>query len=112
MVNDDGPPSQLSSPYIHTFIDELQRTGVTVSVVLPHVQRSWIGKAHIAHTTIKPTYFKPGTPHTNDGTTHSTPQNDDGEEWILVDGTPATCVQIGLYHYFQEKGTIDMVISG
>jgi len=40
------------------------------------------------------------------------PRRDGGEEWILIDGTPASCVQIGLYHYFQEKGPIDMVISG
>jgi tubulin--tyrosine ligase len=30
----------------------------------------------------------------------------------LVDGTPASCVQIGLYHYFQDLGPIDLVLSG
>ncbi|KAF8444171.1 tubulin-tyrosine ligase family-domain-containing protein [Terfezia claveryi] len=112
VVNDDGPPSQLSSPYVHPFVDELQNAGVTVSVVLPHTQRPWIGKAHIAHTIVKPTYFRPGTLHTDDGTIHTMPRQDGGEEWILIDGIPASCVQIGLYHYFQEKGPIDMVISG
>lgn len=85
---------------------------MTVSVVLPHVQRSWIGKAHFVRATLKPTYFKPGTLHANDGVTYSMPQNDGGEEWVLVDGTPAACVQIGLHHYFQEKGPIDLVVSG
>ena len=112
VVNDDGPPSQLTSPYIHSFVDELQKAGVTTSVVLPHVQRSWIGKAHFAHTTVKPTYFRPDALGSNGGVTQSISQNDGGEEWLLVDGTPATCVQIGLHHYFQEKGPIDMVISG
>ncbi|KAF8420603.1 tubulin-tyrosine ligase family-domain-containing protein [Tirmania nivea] len=112
VVNDDGPPSQLSSPYVHSFVDELQKAGVIVSVVLPHTQRSWIGKAHFAHIIVKPTYFRPGALHTDDGTTHTMPRRDGGEEWILIDGTPASCVQIGLYHYFQEKGLIDMVISG
>ncbi|KAF8475777.1 survival protein sure-like phosphatase/nucleotidase [Kalaharituber pfeilii] len=112
VVNDDGPPSQLSSPYVHSLVHELQQAGVTVSVVLPNTQRSWIGKAHIAHTIVKPTYFRPGTLHTDDGTTHSRPRQDGGEEWILIDGTPASCVQIGLYHYFQEKGPIDLVVSG
>lgn len=34
------------------------------------------------------------------------------EEWILLDGTPASCVQIGIYHYFQDRGPIDLVVSG
>jgi tubulin---tyrosine ligase len=31
---------------------------------------------------------------------------------VLVDGTPASCVQIGLYHFFQDRGPIDLVVSG
>lgn len=31
---------------------------------------------------------------------------------MLVDGTPASCVQIGLYHFFQDRGPIDLVVSG
>jgi tubulin--tyrosine ligase len=34
------------------------------------------------------------------------------EEWVLVDGTPASCVQIGLYHYFHDRGPVDLVVSG
>src|SRR6187402_2000245 len=102
VVNDDGPPSNQSSPYVHSLVKTLQAAGHTVSVVLPHTQRSWIGKAHIIGQTVKPTYFRPGTLHKDDGTTHSRPLatgSKEQEEWVLVDGTPASCVQIGLYHY-------------
>ena len=114
-MNDDGPPSNQSSPYVHSLVKTLQAAGHTVSVVLPHTQRSWIGKAHIIGQTVKPTYFRPGTLHNDDGTTHSRPLpagSKELEEWVLVDGTPASCVQIGLYHYFQDRGPIDLVVSG
>lgn len=112
IVNDDGPPSQVSSPYVHSFVHELQQAGHVVSVVLPHAQRSWIGKAHLVGKTVTPTYFRPGTLHQDDGAVHSRPRQDGGEEWILVDGTPASCAQIGIHHYFKEKGEIDLVVSG
>ncbi|KAJ5683315.1 hypothetical protein N7462_006480 [Penicillium macrosclerotiorum] len=118
VTNDDGPPSNQSSPYVHSLVHSLQSAGHTVSVVLPHQQRSWIGKAHIVGASIKPTYFRPGTLYQEDGTIHHLPKgsngepDDDGDEWILIDSTPASCVQIGLYHYFQERGPIDVVVSG
>ncbi|TAQ87186.1 hypothetical protein B7494_g4498 [Chlorociboria aeruginascens] len=115
IVNDDGPPSNQSSPYVHSLVRSLQDAGHVVSVVLPHVQRSWIGKAHIIGQTVKPTYFRPGTLYKDDGTTHSHPLpagSEEQEEWVLVDGTPASCVQIGLYHYFQNRGAVDLVVSG
>lgn len=115
MVNDDGPPSNQSSPYVHSLVNTLQEAGHVVSVCLPHTQRSWIGKAHLVGKTLTPTYYTPGTLHTDDGVTRSRPTvlaPSQAEEWILVDGTPASCVQIGLYHYFQDKGPIDCVVSG
>ncbi|KAG9248711.1 survival protein sure-like phosphatase/nucleotidase [Calycina marina] len=115
VVNDDGPPSQQSSPYVHSLVKTLQDAGHVVSVCLPHTQRSWIGKAHMIGQTLKPTYFRPGTLHKDDGTTHPRPLppgSEEQEEWVLVDGTPASCVQIGLYHYFQDRGPIDLVVSG
>ncbi|KAI9815307.1 MAG: hypothetical protein M1827_002787 [Pycnora praestabilis] len=114
VVNDDGPPSNQSSPYIHSFISILQSAGHTVSVILPHTQRSWVGKAHIVGAVVKPTYFRPGSLHQDDGTTHSKPlpSGAKGEEWVLVDGTPASCVQIGLYHFFKDRGPVDLVVSG
>ena len=82
-------------------------------MVLPHQQRSWIGKAHFVGQLTKPTYFHPGTIHEDDGTTHERPSSDvDQEEWILADGTPATCAQLGLHHLFQDRPPIDLVVSG
>ncbi|KAH6842869.1 hypothetical protein B0I37DRAFT_436738 [Chaetomium sp. MPI-CAGE-AT-0009] len=162
VVNDDGPPSPHSSPYVHSLVRELQAHGHTVSVCLPHTQRSWIGKAHMIGQTVKPLYYRPPPPsapaaglihddNNNDstntkqqpaaptttttgtgasttepgngaaaassghghGTTHTRPSTRRGtEEWILVDGTPASCVQIGLYHFFRDRGPVDLVVSG
>ncbi|KXG48969.1 Survival protein SurE-like phosphatase/nucleotidase [Penicillium griseofulvum] len=118
VTNDDGPPSNQSSPYVHSLVHSLQSAGHTVSVILPHQQRSWIGKAHIVGASVKPTYFRPGTLHQEDGTTHRLPRGSDGEpddggdEWVLIDSTPASCVQIGLYHYFKERGPVDVIVSG
>ncbi|KAK4176426.1 tubulin-tyrosine ligase [Triangularia setosa] len=126
VTNDDGPPSPHSSPYVHSLVRTLQDYGHTVSVCLPHTQRSWIGKAHMIGQTVKPLYYRPpplsepaaGLVHEDErkdshGTTHTRPSTIPGtEEWILVDGTPASCVQIGLYHFFQDRGPVDLVVSG
>ncbi|KAH8903189.1 sure-like protein [Coniochaeta sp. PMI_546] len=121
VVNDDGPPSPHSSPYVHSLVRTLQASGHTVSVCLPHTQRSWIGKAHMIGQTVKPSYYRPPQPPLppaglstdSHGTVHPRPSPVPGvEEWILVDGTPASCVQIGLYHYFEDRGPIDLVLSG
>ncbi|KAL2130651.1 hypothetical protein VTI74DRAFT_6114 [Chaetomium olivicolor] len=147
VVNDDGPPSPHSSPYVHSLVRELQAHGHIVSVCLPHTQRSWIGKAHMIGQTVKPLYYRPpppsapaaglshdgdehlvqkqngdgdggtstkdGTAEPRHGTTHPRPSTRPGtEEWILVDGTPASCVQIGLYHFFRDRGPVDLVVSG
>ncbi|KAI1500893.1 hypothetical protein F5X99DRAFT_418940 [Biscogniauxia marginata] len=150
VTNDDGPPSPTSSPYVHSLVRELQKAGHTVSVCLPHTQRSWIGKAHMIGQTVKPLYYRPSATfdpslsaaHKTQGTTYTRPirrrhhhhqdgtevngeeksekakedegddEGDDEEEWILVDGTPASCAQIGLHHFFQDKGAVDLVVSG
>jgi tubulin---tyrosine ligase len=62
--------------------------------------------------TLTPTYFRPGTILKDDGITRDHPFNDGGEQWILLDGTPASCTQVGLYHFFKDRGPIDLVISG
>ncbi|KAK2603525.1 hypothetical protein QQS21_004294 [Conoideocrella luteorostrata] len=116
VTNDDGPPSSHSSPYIHCLVKHLEDAGHIVSVCLPHTQRSWIGKAHMIGQTLRPLYFTPSANiHGDDteGITHNLPSSsDDAVEWVLIDGTPASCVQIGLYHFFQDKGPIDLVVSG
>lgn len=83
-----------------------------MSVCLPDVQRSWIGKAHIIGQTLTPSFFRPGTILQDNGITSDRPFDDGKEEWVLVDGTPASCVQIGLHHMFKERGPFDLVISG
>ncbi|CAJ2505045.1 Uu.00g124390.m01.CDS01 [Anthostomella pinea] len=122
VINDDGPPSPKTSPYVHSLVRALQQAGHTVSVCLPHTQRSWIGKAHMIGQTVKPLYYR--APETFDprektapatqGTTHARPSRgkDVQEEWILVDGTPASCAQIGLHHFFNNRGPVDLVVSG
>ncbi|KAI0968282.1 survival protein sure-like phosphatase/nucleotidase [Xylaria arbuscula] len=119
VTNDDGPPGP-ASPYVHSLVRALQKAGHTVSVCLPDTQRSWIGKAHMIGRTVKPVYYRPpATYNTQDdatpqGTTHRLPSRgrDAVEEWVLVDGTPASCAQIGLHHVFRERGPIDLVVSG
>jgi 5'/3'-nucleotidase SurE len=116
LTNDDGPPSPSSSPYVNCLVKQLQQAGHVVSVCLPHTQRSWIGKAHMIGQTLKPSYYRP-SPNVHgeesQGTTHERPSPDgDVEEWVLIDGTPASCVQIGVNHFFQDRGPIDLVVSG
>lgn len=112
LTNDDGPPSNQSSPYVHSLVKTLQDRGHIVSVVLPHTQRSWIGKAHMVGQVLTPTYFRPGTLHQDDGITQNQPFNDGKEEWVLLDGTPASCTQIGAWHLFNDRGPIDVIVSG
>lgn len=96
---------------MHSLVDTLQAAGHVVSVCLPREQRSWIGKAHIIGQTVKPSYFRPGGLHEDNGVVAHRPSRE-GDDWILVDGTPASCVQIGLYHFFQDRGPVDLVLSG
>ncbi|RMD40302.1 hypothetical protein DV735_g4830, partial [Chaetothyriales sp. CBS 134920] len=112
LVNDDGPPSNQSSPYIHTLAVALQSHGHQVSIVLPNVQRSWIGKAHIVGQNLTPSYFRPGSLLKDDGVLSARPFTDGGEEWVLLDGTPASCVGIGIHHLFNDRPPIDLVLSG
>jgi 5'/3'-nucleotidase SurE len=38
---------------------------------------------------------------------------EDGDvEWTIVDGTPASCTQLGLYYLTQHRGPVDLVVSG
>jgi tubulin---tyrosine ligase len=66
--------------------------------------------------TVKPLYYRPSASiHGDDaeGSVHHRPSSTGNvEEWILVDGTPASCVQIGLHHFFSGRGPIDLVVSG
>jgi tubulin---tyrosine ligase len=61
---------------------------------------------------LTPSYFRPGTLHKDDGITSHHSFDDGKEEWILIDGTPASCAQIGLWHLFRDRGPVDVVVSG
>ena len=97
-----------------------------VSVVIPDSSRSWIGKAHLIGSTVKATYISPFpkfedevAPVNNNSvlninnTNGEQPKRQRDEEWVVImDGTPASCVQLGIYNLFQERGPIDLVVSG
>lgn len=86
----------------------LEAAGHTVSVILPHTQRSWIGKAHIVGQDVAATYYWPLTGE------HGAPRADSKQErpWVLVNSTPASCSQLGLSHCFKDRPPIDVVVSG
>ncbi|KAK2768399.1 hypothetical protein FQN54_000254 [Arachnomyces sp. PD_36] len=117
VVNDDGPPSRWLSPYIRPFVRALQVAGHVVSVVIPDSSRSWIGKAHLIGSTVKATYISPFPKYEDLEPTISSNgepikrQKDD--DWVVImDGTPASCAQLGIYNLFQERGPVDLVVSG
>ena len=80
----------------------LRQAGHVVSVVLPCSNNSGMAKAYNFGKVLRPYHY---TPPTIDG-------NDASEPWILVDGTPASCVQLGIYHLFSDRAPVDLVISG
>ncbi|KAF9887825.1 hypothetical protein FE257_009631 [Aspergillus nanangensis] len=115
VVNDDGPPSSRLSPYIQPFVNALQAASHQVSVAIPAASRSWIGKAHLIEASLKATYVPPSAFH-NDGTwdnTTTSSTSPDDANWVVIhNGTPASCVQLGLFNLFTDRNPIDLVISG
>ena len=126
LTNDDGPLNDITSPYVKYFVDEIRRsTSWDLSIVVPHEQRSWIGKAHFAHKPLTSSYLytTETTQETSDyinkfeGPFHTFDEkyraNGQYQEWCLLDGTPAACADIGIHHVYNEsKGPVDLVISG
>ncbi|THH09195.1 hypothetical protein EW145_g2199 [Phellinidium pouzarii] len=117
LKNDDGPPGN-DSPYIFGFARHLAKDlGWDVKVVIPSSQKSWIGasalrKAYHIKEITKGRYYYPRDPDgTGEASILSRPLKD-GEfaEWILLDGTPATCANVALHNLY--KDAIDLVISG
>lgn len=47
-----------------------------------------------------------------DGPFYEPVTNSSNEEWTLLDGTPASCANVGIHHLFKEKGPVDLVLSG
>ena len=80
------------------------------SVVLPTKSRAWIGKAHIIGEILTATYVSPvHLPQAGDIDCSETSSE---KNWIFIDGTPASWVQLGLFNLFLEQPPIDLVISG
>ncbi|KAK7202458.1 tubulin-tyrosine ligase family-domain-containing protein [Myxozyma melibiosi] len=113
ITNDDGPPGK-DSPYIAYFIQKLRElTDWDISVALPDCQKSWIGKAHFVGKTMTASYITPAAePELPYEGPYYKKKNDGSEEWVLLDGTPASCAQVGIHHLFKEKGPVDLVIAG
>ncbi|KAK7694628.1 hypothetical protein QCA50_001815 [Cerrena zonata] len=111
LTNDDGPPGH-DSPYIFGLYRHLTKDlGWDVKVVIPSSQKSWIGKAYQITETIHGRYYYPREDGLGE-TSETTRPLKEGEvgEWVLLDGTPATCANIGLHNLFPEQ--IDLLISG
>ncbi|PKY04292.1 acid phosphatase [Aspergillus campestris IBT 28561] len=113
VVNDDGPPSNRLSPYIRPFVHALQSAGHQVSVAIPAASRSWIGKAHLIEASLTATYV-PESAFRDDGSWDpAAPAGPPHAQWVVIaNGTPASCVQLGLFNLFADRGPIDLVISG
>ncbi|KAF9056188.1 survival protein sure-like phosphatase/nucleotidase [Panaeolus papilionaceus] len=112
LTNDDGPPNPKESPYVLGLYRYLtEQLGWDVEVVLPSSQKSWIGKAYHIKEITKGKYFYPTADGTGETTLVSRPLRE-GEiaEWILLDGTPATCANVALHNLY--PGKFDLVISG
>ncbi|KAH9486911.1 putative tubulin--tyrosine ligase PBY1 [Psilocybe cubensis] len=112
LTNDDGPPNTTESPYIMGLYRHLtEHLGWDVKVVLPSSQKSWIGKAYHIKEVTRGNYFYPRKDGSGEITAKSRPlQDSEVAEWVLLDGTPATCANVALHNLFKDQ--IDLVISG
>ncbi|KAL2873073.1 putative tubulin--tyrosine ligase pby1 [Colletotrichum sp. CLE4] len=123
VVNDDGPPSPVS-PYFAPLITALNEAGHTTVVVIPDRPLSWIGKAHTVGKTLTaesrcPTFFSSddintsSKPCTVPGCDDVQGPEDRTHRWLIVNGPPASCTQLGLFHTPGLSPTdFDLVISG
>lgn len=97
----------------------LESAGHRISVAIPAASRSWIGKAHLIEASLTATYVPPAA-FRGDGTWDesfqqdpTTENNNNANDWVIItNGTPASCVQLGLHNLFPDRGPIDLVISG
>ncbi|KAH9207981.1 survival protein sure-like phosphatase/nucleotidase [Leptodontidium sp. 2 PMI_412] len=101
VVNDDGPPNDSCSPYILPFVQALRRDKHIVTVVIPSTPQSWISKAHLVGKSLTSVRHHPNPL-----------AEDEGVEWTVVNGTPASCTQLGLYHLTSHLPPVDLVVSG
>ncbi|KAG7818261.1 hypothetical protein KL942_002880 [Ogataea angusta] len=119
LTNDDGAPHETASPYIKFLVEAIQKyTNWDLTICVPASQKSWIGKAHLAGKDISASYIYSAIDQPADSSFHgpfSHPNADfskdpNMKEWCLLDGTPATCADIGINHIAEKP--VDLVISG
>ncbi|KAI0274667.1 survival protein sure-like phosphatase/nucleotidase [Gloeopeniophorella convolvens] len=111
LTNDDGPPGP-DSPYIFGLFKYLtEQLGWDVRVVIPSSQKSWIGKAYQIKDIIRGRFYYPREDGLGETSDSPRPLKE-GEvaEWILLDGTPATCANIALHNLY--PGEINLLLSG
>ncbi len=86
ITNDDGP----ETPLLRPFLEQLDKRGWERIVVIPSQQQSWVSKSLNRHFPVKVNKIR--------------------EKEYHVSGSPAACVNLGLFHLSEEE--IDLVISG
>ncbi|CAD6889182.1 unnamed protein product [Tilletia controversa] len=108
LVNDDGPPSS-SSPHVLPLYNALVALGWDVTVVLPSGQRSWGSMAFTIRGNLPVWYYYPlrnndDGSHHDDAACWSTErrqvrtQHGELGEWVLIDGSPTTAANVGLFN--------------
>ncbi|KAH3662447.1 hypothetical protein OGAPHI_005699 [Ogataea philodendri] len=119
LTNDDGAPHDTASPYVKYLVEAIEKhTNWDLTICVPSMQKSWIGKAHFAGKTITASYVYSAINKPEDNSFHGPfgspnpdyANNPEYKEWCLLDGTPATCADIGV-NYIAKK-PVDLVISG
>ena len=108
-------------------------------MAIPASSRSWIGKAHLRESILKANYVHPSQ-FRGDGTWEeadeqvllddrdddksaaapdATPAENNGHgtrrHWpwaVITNGTPASCVQLGLFSLFPDRPAVDLVVAG
>ncbi|KAI9026958.1 survival protein sure-like phosphatase/nucleotidase [Hyaloraphidium curvatum] len=130
LTNDDGVPSPDHSPFIEPFVRTLYRvlglrlpksvpgekttrgpwSETSLSVVIPSSQRSWIGKSYLINEECEVSYYEHWFPDPRSASA-SDGEHMVKEQWTLIDGTPSSCVNIGL-HNLNDPSAIDLVLAG
>lgn len=101
------------SPYILPFVTALEANGHQIHVVIPDKPLSWVGKAHAVGKCLTAEERCPFS-----YSSKAAPSCKDSEEacehsrWTVLDGPPASCTQIGLFHSEWPAEDIDLVVSG
>ncbi|KAN0063752.1 hypothetical protein ACQY0O_003802 [Thecaphora frezii] len=108
LVNDDGPPAK-NSPHVLGLYDEMRAIGWDVTVVLPSSQKSWGSMQFSLAGPVSFWYYYPIKGNA-DGSHPDTAKSwsatrrpidtarGEYAEWILVDGSPTTASNAGLFN--------------